>query len=376
MLPISLFIEKTADFVSLLTRLVQMESPTQDISRVNRVGAEVVMELSKLGAQISEYPQTFTGNHIVGRWNSTGIQPPFLLLMHMDTVHPAGTLQKSPCIEREGKLFGPGSQDMKSGIAMFLQAAKILQEKGKWPARPITALFTADEETGSMTSRPLIESLAKDAGLVLCLEPGLPNGALKTWRKGVGDFNVIVHGRASHAGAAHSDGRNAIQELAHQILRIQGWTDYERGTTLNVGLIEGGTAPNVVPAEARAVVDMRVMDPSEADRVLAQMQSLETVLEGTSIEVSGGLNRPPMPRDQRMVDTFQKARKIGAGLGLELDEGGTGGGSDANFAAPLSVPVLDGLGAIGEGQHSESEFVWIESLPVRAALLAAILTDW
>lgn len=227
-----------------------------------------------------------------------------------------------------------------------------------------------------MTSRPLIERLASESALTLCLEPCLPDGSLKTWRKGVGHLHITVHGRAAHAGAEHALGRNAIEELAHQVLFLQGLTDYEKGTTVNVGVIQGGTVSNVVPSEASAEVDVRVMSHAEAERIFGRATNFKPALEGTSIDVFGGLNRPPMPRDQRMVATFQKAQHIAQELGLFVGEGGTGGGSDANFVAPLGVPVLDGLGVLGQGQHSESEHVILTSLPERAALLAALMTKW
>jgi glutamate carboxypeptidase len=211
---------------------------------------------------------------------------------------------------------------------------------------------------------------------VLCLEPCLPDGSLKTWRKGVGDFEVTVHGKAAHAGADHERGRNAIEELAHQILAIQKLTDYDQGTTVNVGVVAGGSRSNVVPDLARATVDLRVMTPAEAERITAWMQALKPVIAGTSIEVTGGLNRPPMPRDERMAATFAHAKAIASRLGLAINEGGTGGGSDANFVAPLGVPVLDGLGALGNGAHSEREHVVLAALPQRTALLAALLSDW
>jgi glutamate carboxypeptidase len=294
----------------------------------------------------------------------------------MDTVYEVGTLARQPCRLVDGRLMGPGTLDMKASIAMLLTALGVLRTKGRWPARPITALFTTDEELGSDHSRPLIEALAREADLVLCLEPCLPDGALKTWRKGVGDFDLTVRGRAAHAGADHERGRNAIEELAHHVLAIQRLTDYAKGTTVNVGVIAGGTRSNVVPDEARAKVDMRVMTPEEGERITAWMQALTPVIEGTNVEVIGGINRPPMPRDATMVATFARAREIAAGLGLDLTEGGTGGGSDANFVAPLGVPVLDGLGAQGNGAHSEREHILVASLAERTALLAALLSEW
>jgi glutamate carboxypeptidase len=287
-----------------------------------------------------------------------------------------GTLERQPCRLADGRLLGPGTLDMKASIAMLLTALAVLRDRQRWPARPITALFTSDEETGSDHSRDLIEALARHAALVLCLEPCLPNGALKTWRKGVGDFDLTVRGRAAHAGADHERGRNAIEELAHHVLAIQKLTDYEKGTTVNVGVVAGGTRSNVVPDEARAKIDMRVMTPDEGERISEWMRSRVPVLEGTTLEVIGGINRPPMPRDATMVATFARARAIAAGLGLDLTEGGTGGGSDANFVAPLGVPVLDGLGAQGNGAHSEREHIQLATLSERTALIGALVSEW
>jgi glutamate carboxypeptidase len=369
--------------ISLLKRLVEIESPSHDKAAVDRVGALVAEECRRLGAQVEIYPQAGTGDHLLARFpqprplsqgkrGKSGI----LLLSHMDTVFPLGTLEKMPFCEKGDKIFGPGVLDMKGGIIIALTTLAALRETGSLPPRPISALFTSDEEIGSCTSRALIESLAKGSALVLVLESGLPNGAVKTWRKGVGDFTVRVKGRAAHAGGDHEKGRNAIEELAHQVLVIQKLTDYEKGTTLNVGMIRGGTATNVVPAEAMAEVDLRVKQPSEAERILARLHALKPVLEGTSIEVTGELNRPPMPFDERMKATFERAKEIAVKRGISLQAGGSGGASDANFVAPLGIPVLDGLGAIGEGYHSEREYILTDSLPERALLLAALLCEW
>jgi glutamate carboxypeptidase len=241
---------------------------------------------------------------------------------------------------------------------------------------PVTALFTTDEETGSLTSRALIETEARQAGVVFTLEPGMANGALKTARKGTGDIEIHVKGVASHAGVDHEKGRNAIEELAHHVLAAQRLTAYDRGTTVNVGVINGGTRSNVVPDEAHALIDFRVTQMSEAARLEQWLAQLTPVIPGASLATHFELNRPPMPRDATMVQTFEKAQAIGRELGLDLTEGSTGGGSDANFVAPLNIPVLDGLGAVGDGAHSEREYVLVESLPQRAALLAALLLNW
>jgi glutamate carboxypeptidase len=376
MLSLSEFNAREGDLVNILKLLVEAESPSNNKAAVDRMGQLVAEQARKLGARVSVEPQTSCGDHILAHWDGIEAQPGFLILCHMDTVHPIGTLSANPCLERDGKLSGPGSLDMKAGIAILLVTMQTLKLKGIRPIRPVTALFTTDEEIGSGTSRELIEKLAEQAGLTLVLESALPNGALKTWRKGVGDLEIVVHGRAAHAGSDHALGRNAIEELAHQVLAIQSLTDYEKGTTLNVGVIQGGTVSNVVPEEAKALVDFRVLQHGEDERVLQVMHSLEPVLEGTSIEVRGGLNRPPMPRDTLMAETFMKAHDLAGQLGLELLEGGTGGGSDGNFVAALGLPALDGLGGWGEGLHSTREYVKIQSLVERAALLAAILTEW
>ncbi len=368
------FYAHTPIMFTMLQKLVEAESPTHDKAGVDRVGALVAEECRHQGAMIRIHPQTSAGDLIEAHWGEgrNGI----LLLAHMDTVHPVGMVERIPFREVGGRIMGPGVEDMKGGIVIGLTALAALAEMHRFPILPVTALFTSDEETGSQTSRPLIEALARQSALVLVLEPAMPDGAIKTWRKGVGDFIVTVRGRAAHAGSDHQLGRNAIEELARQILVIQNLTDYELGTTLNVGIIRGGTATNVVPEEATAEVDLRVMKPGEAERILAALQALKPVLDGTTIQVSGELNRPPMPSDELMKTTFEKARKLAAGIGMELRASGTGGASDANFVAPLGIPVLDGLGAVGDGGHSEREFILTESLPERARLLATLLSQW
>jgi glutamate carboxypeptidase len=376
LLPISTFKNHTQELVSMLRELVEIESPTHEKAAVDRLGRRLSQELERLGAQVEAVSQPEAGDHLIGRWNSTGGGPGILLLCHMDTVHPLGALQRNLCRVEEGKLFGPGTEDMKSGIALILGAVQVMQAHAAWIDRPVTLLITSDEETGSHTSRPLIESLGKEAELVLCFEPALPDGSLKTWRKGVGGFEITAHGRAAHAGAHHKKGINAIQELAHQVITIQSWTDYERGTTLNAGLIQGGTASNVVPSEASMTVDFRVLAAEEGERVMELAQALQPVLDGSRLEVSGGMNRPPMPYSPVMQQTYQRIQQVGANLGLDLKAGGSGGGSDANFVAPFGVPLMDGMGAVGDGEHTDHEFIWIDSLPERTAVLAGVLSTW
>ena len=371
---------------SLLKLLVETESPSHDKAAVDRVGAIIAEEARKLGAQVEIIPNEETGDHVLCRFialsgasgQASAVEgngkDGILLLCHMDTVFPLGTIKRMPYREADGKIFGPATLDMKAGIVIALAAIEEARKNGM--TRSITLLCTSDEEIGSLTSREHIERLAKESALVLVLEGGLVDGSLKTWRKGVGEFWVKTKGRAAHAGGDHEKGRNAIEEMAHQVLVIQGLTDYSKQTTLNVGVIRGGTVSNVVPEEAVIQVDVRVMQTGEWERLEDEMKNLMPVLDGMSIEFSGGLNRPPMPFDETMKATFEKAKSIAAQIGIELNAGGTGGASDANFVAPLGIPVLDGLGAVGEGYHSEREYIFADSLEERVKLVSALLKSW
>lgn len=377
-IPVSYFAQRTAELVSMLKKFVEIESPSTDKAAVDRFGAAVAAELKAMGAAVDVSPQASAGDHLIGRFGGATDGSGILILCHLDTVYPLGALAANPVREdaSNGKLYGPGALDMKGSIVQTLAALRALVENGKLPPRPVAALFTSDEEVGSGSSRELIEGLGKQAALVLCLEPALPDGSLKTWRKGVGDFEIVVRGRSTHAGADHENGANAIEEAAHHVLALQRLTDYAKGTTVNVGLINGGTRPNVVPDECRIEVDLRVMTPADADEASQKIMGLKPINEKTSVTVTGGMNRPPMPRTQNIARAFAVARQIAASLGIRVSEGGTGGGSDANFIAPLGVPVLDGLGPIGNGAHSEREHVIIKSLPERTAILAGILSEW
>ncbi len=384
------FEEYTDSMVDLLKHLVEIETPSSSKTALDQIGEYVKIECRRMGAQIKVHPQRETGNIIEARFEALPAEmvprkyapgdgkkgkERILFLCHMDTVFPVGTLAKMPFHEKDGKVYGPGVADMKGGIVVGLTALKAVLEI-KSLNHPVTALFTTDEEIGSKTSKELIEILAAESGLVLVLEPGMPDGSLKTWRKGVGEFTMRVQGRAAHAGGDHEKGRNAIEEIAHQVITIQKMTDYSKGTTLNVGMIRGGIATNVVPDEASLEVDLRVMQPGEAEKISAAMQALKPTLDGTVLEVTGGLDRPPMPYNDSIKTTFEKAKVIAAKENLDLKASGTGGASDGNFVAALGIPVLDGLGPAGGEYHSEREYIVIGSLPERAKLLAAILRDW
>ena len=366
-----------SEMVAFLKQLVETESPTDDKKAVDRVGVILTKASLRLGANVVRYPQENAGDHILAEWGDLDSEEKGILLLgHIDTVFPLGTLDEMPFYEKGDKIFGPGVLDMKGGLVIGLSAISALVERDEMPDVPVRMLFTSDEETGSATSRGLIEALAAQAKLVLVCEPALLDGSLKTWRKGVGSFTLRAHGRAAHAGGAHAEGRNAIEEMAHQIFAIQRMTDYEKETTLNVGVIRGGTTSNVVPELAEVNVDLRLLEPNEYERIDSAIRSLQPVLEGTSLEISGELNRPPMPFDTRMEATFAKAQSIAEKNGIMIKAGGTGGATDANFVAPLGIPVLDGLGAVGEGLHSSREYIFTDSLPEKAQLLAALLRDW
>ncbi len=362
--------------VDLLKKLAALESPSLDKTAVDACSDYVATLLRDLGAEVTVASQATAGNHLKARWPGSDPSSQFLTLCHLDTVWPRGTLVSMPLREENDQLFGPGVYDMKAGTVILLTALRVLKEAGQLPRRLVQMIFTSDEEVGSLTSRALIEAEAQHSRLTVVLEPALASGQIKTFRKGVGDFTIVAHGRAAHAGGDHQKGINAIEELAYHIPLMQKLTDYESGTTINVGIIKGGTAGNVVPERAEMEVDFRISQMAEINRVVTAVYGLKPVLAGAQLEISGGLNRPPMEHNATMVKTFEQARQLAAGLGLTLEEGSTGGGSDGNFTAALGTPTLDGMGAIGDGAHAAHEHVIISSLADRAALLATILTQW
>jgi glutamate carboxypeptidase len=369
--------KRLPEALALLKHLVTLESPSTDKPAVDRCSAFVDKMFRELGLDIRRVPTGMAGDQLIVDWpGSEAGDGRILALMHLDTVWPLGTLERMPIREEDGRLYGPGAYDMKASAAIAWLAIRALRDLDQTPGRSIRLLFTSDEETGSESSVELIRSEARQSDLVLVLEPALPNGEIKTARKGVGVFTLTAHGRSSHAGGNHEKGVNAIEELAHHVLALQKLTDYERGTTINVGVISGGSRSNVVPDRAEMQLDFRATSLDEADRVIRAVQSLQPALPGARLDVTGGLNRPPMERNARMIATFEKAQRITAGIGMELKEGSTGGGSDGNFTAALGIPTLDGLGAIGDGAHALHEHVVIDSVAERAALLAALWTQW
>lgn len=373
---LSFFDARTPEMVALLKQLVLFESPSHDKALVDALGDFVTQICRELGATVEIHPRQEVGNLRLARWNDGAPGKPILLLAHMDTVWPAGTLATMPLREEDGILYGPGVVDMKGGIVVALEAIRGLRDLGAMPQRPIWILFTSDEETGSHHSRDLICALAAQAGLVLVMEPAADGEAFKTWRKGIARYTVRTTGRASHAGQAPEAGVNAVIEAAHQAIYLHSLNDLPNGTSVSVTMIQGGIATNVIPPEATLQVDVRFLKASEAERVHRAILGLSPVLPGAGVTVEGQIDRGPMERDEQMIRAFAQAKEIAASLGLELTEGGSGGASDGNFTAAMGIPTLDGLGAGGAGLHAAHEQVHIRTLHRRAALLAKMLCDW
>ncbi len=359
----------------LLGQFVRAESPSFDKAAVDRFGRMVASEWKKRGATVTQLRQRERGDHVRAEWrprvNRTADQ--ILVLGHLDTVYEIGTITRMPFRVSRGRAWGPGTFDMKGGLVIALHAMDTLAAVGCLPEKRVVFLWTSDEEIGSESSRAAIEREAKRSDAVLVLEPaaGL-DGRVKTSRKGVGEIELIVTGRAAHAGLNPGDGVNAIEEMAHQIARISRWNQPRRGITVNAGVIEGGTRTNVIPERARALVDLRASRVEDMRAFERKFRALRPILSGAKLEIRGGFNRPPMERNMSAA-LYAKARALSKEMGLTLGEAFVGGGSDGNFTAALGVPTLDGLGAVGENAHSPRENIVIRALPERAALLAGLI---
>lgn len=356
-------------------QLVEVESPSDNKEAVDRLGSLLAGRFEGLGGHSMLHRTQSFGNHLQVDFTGKASSKPILLLGHLDTVYPMGTLKTMPCRITDGRLWGPGSFDMKAGIALMLHAIEALRFRhGDALPRPVTVLLVSDEEVGSDTSRHITENLAKKSAAVLVLEPSQgPKGAVKTARKGVGEYTFKVTGKAAHSGLDFEKGESAIVELARQVLQISKLVDVKRGITLNVGLIRGGTRTNVIPAVASAVLDVRVAKKKDATVIDRRLRSLKPFNRRCSLQISGGVNRPPMERTPAIAGLYAKAREIAKELGWKLEEAAVGGGSDGNFTAGLGIPTLDGLGAVGEGAHASHESVVISQLPRRGALLAGLI---
>jgi glutamate carboxypeptidase len=367
---------REGEMVRLLARFVRCESPSRDKTTVDRFGKIVAAEFRKCGARIRFWRQRSRGDHLrVEFW--TGKERPagqILVLGHLDTVYPVGTLRRMPFRIAAGRAWGPGTFDMKGGIVLALIALDALRAARTLPGKRLVFLWTSDEEIGSETSRRIIEREARRSDTVLVLEPSLgPGGRLKTVRKGVGSAEIIVTGRSAHAGVDPERGVNAVEELALQIARLRRLHQPHRGITVQATVIEGGTTSNVIPASARAELDIRFPRLADERALRQQLLSMRPILHGARVEIRLGSFRPPLERTAAVRALFRQAQSLARELGVHLGEASTGGGSDGNFTSALGIPTLDGLGAVGDAPHSPREHVVIGKLPQRAALLAGLL---
>jgi glutamate carboxypeptidase len=364
--------------LSVLRTFVLAESPSLEKSPADRCCAIVAAEWRKHGAHVERLAQKHRGDHLRMTWQPQQKSRPtgqLLVLGHYDTVYATGTLTKMPFRVSAGKGYGPGIFDMKAGIVQALFALDALRQTHTPLRKRIVFLWTSDEEIGSDSSRKLIETEARRSDAVFVLEPSLgPRGFLKTARKGVGEAEIIVHGRASHAGLAPQEGVNAVHELARQIARLEQWNNLRRGISVNADMIEGGTRVNVIAERARAVIDLRALRLADMRRLEKRLHALRPLTPGVRLEIRGGFNRAPMERKVSAA-LFSLAKSLAAQMGLSIGECVAGGGSDGNLTAALGVPTLDGLGAVGDGAHSAHEHVLVRTMPQRAALLAALLVE-
>jgi glutamate carboxypeptidase len=363
--------------LATLRTFVEAESPSLEKDAAVRCCGVIAKEWSKHGVRVEGIAQKQRGDHLrITHWpNKSRPAGQLLVLGHYDTVYSSGTLRQMPFRVSAGKAYGPGIFDMKAGIVQALYALQVLQETNAALRKRLVFLWTSDEEIGSQSSRKLLEAEARRSDAVFVLEPSFgPRGLLKTARKGVGQAELVVHGRASHAGLAPQEGVNAIHELAQQLTRIEKWNDHHRGVTINAGIIEGGTRTNVIPERARAVLDLRALRVSDMRSLEDRLRGLRPFQRGARLEITGGFDRPPLER-RMSASLFARAQLLAKQMSLALHDCTVGGGSDGNFTAALGIPTLDGLGAVGDGAHSSHEHILVNTLPARAALLASLLAS-
>lgn len=358
----------TAAMLAEIQGWVEVESPTTDAAAVNRMMDLVERSYRQTGARLERIPgRDDYGDHLIARSSWGRANRGILVLSHLDTVHPIGFIKRLPFTVEGDVAYGPGIYDMKAGAFLAFHAFREMDRLDRGGVLPVTHLYVSDEEVGSPTSRAIIEREAANAKYVLVTEPAREGGKIVTARKGVARFNVHVKGQPAHSGSRHQDGRSAIRELARVILMIEGFTDYAKGVTTNVGVIRGGTRANVVPEEAFAEVDMRVTSPAQAEEMVGKILALSSETDGVTVTVSGELNRPPYEKDERIASLYNHAKGLAAEIGYDLLDLKTGGGSDGNFTAALA-PTLDGLGVDGKGGHTHYEQIRVSSLAPRSQL--------
>jgi glutamate carboxypeptidase len=370
------FRKQQSNILDTIQQLVEIESPSDLKAAVDRLSTVLGSRFGELGGKVQFHRQEKFGNHLqVNFAGATRNAKPVLLLGHLDTVYSVGTISKMKHRIAKGRVYGPGVLDMKAGVALGFHVIEALLKwyQGRLP-RPLTVLLVSDEEIGSQSSRAITEKLARQSEAVLVLEPASElNGAVKTSRKGIGGYTLNVTGKAAHSGLDFEKGQSAILELARQITEISKLSDLQRGITLNVGKISGGTRVNVVPAEASGLIDVRVATKEDAAEMHRRLKALKPFNRHCTISITGEINRPPMQRTSGVAALYEQAKGVANDLGWKLEEASVGGGSDGNFTAALGIPTLDGLGAVGEGAHAEHESVVISELPRRAALLAGLI---
>jgi glutamate carboxypeptidase len=369
------FEKRQDEMAATIRQLVEIESPSDNKPAADRLGQLLCAKFEALGGRTHFHRNRQFGDHLRVDFPA-GAGEPVLLLGHYDTVYPLGTLASMPCRIENGRLYGPGAFDMKSGIALMLHAIEAFQAGHGALPRPVKVLLVSDEEVGSESSRSITEALARECAAVLVLEPaaGL-RGAVKTSRKGVGEYTLKVQGVSAHAGLEPTKGHSAILELAQQVIIINQLIDLRRGLSMNVGVIQGGTRSNVIAAGASAMIDVRIQSAKQATRVDRTLRSLKPFDQHCRLEVSGGINRMPMERTAGVAALYEKAKSIASQIDWRLQEAAVGGGSDGNFTAALGIPTLDGMGGVGDGAHAMHEHIVISELPRRASLLAGMIEN-
>ncbi len=367
------FQNRRESILNSMREIVEIESPSRDVEGSKNVVDFLESETRKISSDF-EIQRIFAenyGEHLVIRTFQFN-KKPILLLGHTDTVHPRGSFQKNPTRIEGNKFYGCGIFDMKAGCVLMLEVLRALAELNIKPSRPITILLSCDEEIGSLTGRELVEQAANRAEFCLVCEPSA-GGKVKTGRKGTGMFALKTHGVPAHAGLEPEKGASAILEISKQIEKLHSLNNFEIGTTVNVCLVQGGTATNVIPEHAECSIDVRFNSLTEAKRIESEIKNLKSFDERVKLEILGAINRPPMERTEKVINLYEKARKIAETFGYELGETEVGGASDGNFVGALGVPVLDGLGVSGSGAHTLEEYILIDDIPKRATLLASIL---
>ncbi len=368
------FQSQQEEFLRTIREFVEVESPSDNKLAGDRMGALLAGRFQSIGGEARVHRSEDYADSIQINFPSRTKAKPVLLLGHFDTVYPLGTLATMPCHVAAGRLHGPGVLDMKSGIALMLFAIQALQTWHGTLPRPITVFLVSDEEVGSYSSRAITERLARESAAVLVLEPAAGSrGAVKTARKGVGEYTLKVKGIASHAGLDPGKGHSAIVELAHQITKIAKLNDLGHGLSANAGVIRGGTRTNVVAAEATVEIDVRIRKAKQAVALDRKLRALKPVDQHCKLSLEGGINRMPMERTPGVAALYKKARAIAKEIDWNLEEAAVGGGSDGNFTAGIGIPTLDGLGAVGDGAHATHEHILISELPRRALLLTGLI---